>query len=234
MLREQSISRYHPSVPHWLQPNPARSAFTLIEILVVMACLVILIALLSPTINNALEKTKSTKALSNLRQIMLAAQYYVGDHDGIWAAGGAAGLSQSLGQGSWYGDLWSYAYPGGKPPYPTNFSASSYGGDGDMGHSIFYTPLLEPKNIAPQARSFGINSFALALSFPSLRWNLVDHPSKTCYLTDTKTSSSLSASQVNPRYRNSLHVAFLDSHVELVPMSLVPPYRTGIFWSGRE
>ena len=50
-------------------PPPVERAFTLIEILVVMAIIIGLAAILIPSLNSALESAKATKDMSNLRQI---------------------------------------------------------------------------------------------------------------------------------------------------------------------
>ena len=56
-----------------------RRAFTLIELLVVLAIIAMLAALLMPAIRGAVDKAKSVKCISNLRQIGVAVQQYVGD-----------------------------------------------------------------------------------------------------------------------------------------------------------
>jgi len=53
-----------------------RRAFTLVELLVVIGIIVILIALLLPTVTAAREQSKSTQCLSNLRQLAMAADNY--------------------------------------------------------------------------------------------------------------------------------------------------------------
>ncbi|MDX6766114.1 MAG: hypothetical protein SFU85_04940 [Candidatus Methylacidiphilales bacterium] len=56
-------------------------AFTLVELLVVVVILILLAALGLPTIRSAREKASATKCASNLRQIGIAMQLYVGDND---------------------------------------------------------------------------------------------------------------------------------------------------------
>ena len=64
-------------------PPPVERAFTLIEVLVVIAIIVGLAAILIPSLNSALESAKATKDLSNLRQIGALMQSYLNDKDQI-------------------------------------------------------------------------------------------------------------------------------------------------------
>jgi prepilin-type N-terminal cleavage/methylation domain-containing protein/prepilin-type processing-associated H-X9-DG protein len=64
-------------------PPPVERAFTLIEVLVVIAIITILAAILIPSLKSALESAKATKDLSNLRQIGMAMQTYLNDNDQI-------------------------------------------------------------------------------------------------------------------------------------------------------
>jgi prepilin-type N-terminal cleavage/methylation domain-containing protein/prepilin-type processing-associated H-X9-DG protein len=57
--------------------------FTLIEVLVVMAIVVIIAALAVPALTRAIERAKAAKDMSNLRQIGLLVQTYLNDKDGI-------------------------------------------------------------------------------------------------------------------------------------------------------
>ncbi|HKQ39183.1 MAG TPA: prepilin-type N-terminal cleavage/methylation domain-containing protein [Verrucomicrobiae bacterium] len=58
------------------------TAFTLIEMLVVIAVISILATLLLPALNNAKEKGRHAACVSNLRQVALSARLYMDDHEG--------------------------------------------------------------------------------------------------------------------------------------------------------
>lgn len=57
-------------------------AFTLIELLAVIAIIAILFSLLIPAINGAMEKGKRTRCMSNMRQCGMGCVFYAGDHEG--------------------------------------------------------------------------------------------------------------------------------------------------------
>jgi type II secretory pathway pseudopilin PulG len=65
-------------------PPPVERAFTLMEILVVMAIIIGLAAILIPSLNSALVRAKATKDMSNLRQIGAATQMYMNDNNGVF------------------------------------------------------------------------------------------------------------------------------------------------------
>lgn len=73
-------------------------AFTLIEMLVVIAIIATLIGLLFPAVSSALEKGKVTQDMNNLRQIGLATQMYLNDNDGAFfqPSGGSTPWPQLL------------------------------------------------------------------------------------------------------------------------------------------
>lgn len=57
------------------------NAFTLIEVLVVVAIIALLVAILLPSLRQARETARQTSCMSNMRQIGLANQQYLSDHN---------------------------------------------------------------------------------------------------------------------------------------------------------
>jgi prepilin-type N-terminal cleavage/methylation domain-containing protein len=56
-------------------------AFTLVELLAVIAIITMLASLATPAIGNAIERGRSAKCVANLRQIGVAVQQYIADND---------------------------------------------------------------------------------------------------------------------------------------------------------
>ena len=73
--------RAEDSAPYLGHSSSSR-AFTLIELLVVIAIIAILAALLLPALTNSKQSAKRIQCVSQLRQLGLATQMYLDDHDG--------------------------------------------------------------------------------------------------------------------------------------------------------
>lgn len=72
-----------PSVPLVALRRRSHSAFTLVELLVVIAVFAVLAAILMPVFSTARERARQTACLSNMRQLAMAVQMYVQDADEV-------------------------------------------------------------------------------------------------------------------------------------------------------
>jgi len=79
---------------------PAR-AFTLIELLVVIAIIAILAGLLLPALSSAKDRARLSLDLNNIRQVLLGAHMFAGDHDDYLPYSGWGGLPDR--------DCWAYS-----------------------------------------------------------------------------------------------------------------------------
>ncbi len=104
-------------------PRRKGGAFTLIELLVVIAIIAILAALLLPALNQAKERARQARCLSNLRQWGLAVQIYSPDNgdsiprDGYSSGLGTDGKPNQSGA-SWCNDGSSIPTTSGEPQDP--------------------------------------------------------------------------------------------------------------------
>src|SRR5437660_12242245 len=83
-----------------LRHPPVRTGFTLIELLVVIAVIAILAAILFPVFAQARESARKATCQSNLKQIGLAFQLYLQDHDETFPNTGDQRL--------WMGRFWRW------------------------------------------------------------------------------------------------------------------------------
>ncbi len=92
--------------------NDEKRAFTLIEILVVLAILMILAAILFSAFGRVRESGKAASCASNLRQMGLGLTQYSEDYDGIYPEAGSTiawdAIDPTTNRGPWTQQIWPY------------------------------------------------------------------------------------------------------------------------------
>ena len=82
------------------------AAFTLIELLTVIAVIGVLAAILIPAVGKVRERAHQTQCVSNLRQLAVAATMYASDHKGDYPA--LNGETEGAPQVPWFEQLRPY------------------------------------------------------------------------------------------------------------------------------
>jgi Tfp pilus assembly protein PilE len=124
-------------------PPPAKHAFTLIKMIVVLGCIAIMMSLTYPAYITISERAKGTKDMNNLHQIALGTQMYMNDNNGT--------LFSTT--GSWMSQLYNADNP----------AASKYLSSWNIFVSPFdhpVSPRTASSNSATSAVSYGINGTA--------------------------------------------------------------------------
>ncbi len=177
-------------------------AFTLVELLVVVAIVALLVGILLPALSKAREAARATVCLSNLKQIGLASQMYAQDHDdhlpphayadpGLISAGGAKNATR------W----WCVADVPGTPDdvFAASFLGPYLNDVSEIGGCPTFDPPDEYVNIVQSVPGFpklppidyAYNGRMLGVPGPSgpMRWigfkqSQLNRPSQTILMTD--------------------------------------------------
>lgn len=159
-----------------------KRAFTLLEVLVVVAIIAVLAALLLPVVAQALEHGRATECLSNLRALAAANFAYVAEHDGQFVpAQDAANLVR------WHGTRTS----GTQTFDPTKGPLAPYlGGEGRVKICPTLAHVLTgSKSFETGAGGYGYNAAYIGGipgdPFTAERSGRVEHPATTVMFTDT-------------------------------------------------
>ena len=186
-----------------------RRAFTLIEMLVVIAILAILMAILTPSLAAARRKAQTAKCASILRTMSTGQDMWTQDHNETLLATG----DPSCGGRSWMTNLWTYA-PG--PYVCPSYRESTWGGT-----TIGYWGHYKATNIGaafctyPVAESlcYRMADFSKTDRVPLfLDW---DGSSTAMYVDSSWVDRMGSSAAKILRHGGGANVVFLDGHVGL-------------------
>jgi len=213
-----------------------RRAFTLVELLVVIAVMAILAAILLPTLGQAKLSARRITCVNNLRQLGLAAQMYWDDHDGHtfrYMTGATNG-----GTVYWFGWIEPWA-PGneGQRAFDASFGAlyPYFGGRGvEVCPSLNYSSRLFKAKATGAAYGYGYNLyFSPPATQPPMKISRVTRPADIALFADAGQVNDFQepASSGNPlieefyyindteptvhfRHHRRANVLYCDGHVD--------------------
>ncbi len=208
-------------------------AFTLIELIVVIAIVAVLAALIVPAVAGAMNSSQKAGALNQIKQISTLAVTYAAEHNGTLPDEGGEGV-QSLNKiktatNAWYNVL---------PPLGGLKAAKDHTRDTIQSpQSIFY---LKAASYPARPGSsvffaYGINSQLIDASRPVIRLHQITKPTRTALFAEAAlpdehdllpqggTTSDLGQPKVRDRrfvgrYNGSGIIGFADGHAEVVPV----------------
>lgn len=211
--------------------NPT-NAFTLIELMVVVAITAVLVALAVPAVKGAMTSSLKASSLNNIRQIGALAVTYAADNDGMLPDEGGEGL-QSLNKIKLATNAWYNVLPalGGLKPAKDHTRDTFH-----TPHSVFFVKGAKyPKSTGSSAYfAYGINSQLMSPGQAVIRLSQISRPSRTALfaeaaLPDEKNllpsgggTSDLGQPKVRDRrfvgrYGGAGIIGFADGHAEIVP-----------------
>ncbi len=176
-------------------PGTQRRGFTLIELLVVIAIIAILAAILFPVFAQARDAAKKTQSINNQKQILLAAQMYLGDNEdrfhaiknftaspqvGNWAQGAEDALNPYIKNQDLWGDP--------KDAFPRDDCAQ------DAGKKISYSWTMRGRpDIGLETETYGVHQFSNnsnVVVAPSASLSELGAPASTIHLYPLWTTAS--------------------------------------------
>jgi len=216
---------------HFRPSRPRFAAFTLVEVLAVIIILAILAAVLFPSLKSGVDKAKSVKCISNLRQFGMGIQAYSADHGGVIYPPCPNGTWYWCGQNKTLGISWG-----------DGSSFAPYVGDANgmyMIGGIFSCPMINADfpgfNTNPPGQPFGAVGYTMNTALYSGNARLVnfgDHLSEVIVMMDGYAYALDSYLSLNPlktvgRHHGAYNALFMDGHVGALQPSEVQNTQAG-------
>ena len=213
-------------------------AFTLVELLVVVAIIGILAALLFPLGKSMMEKGNSAKCISNLRQIGGAIQQYSAENDGFfpYSSGPSyTGSGNSFTFSTWQAPLAYYLGIGQLSPSTRYTSMASY--DTPAAKHPFNCPSCKTK-----FRTYTANKYAMGFlpsgatsPYPRRKPTAFQRPAQLILITDSQaldgqvTANTMQFDDTNygtiigTRHKGKANALFADFHIETIDRAKIDP-----------
>lgn len=238
----------NPPIPMpLLAPSHRRHAFTLIELLTVIAIIGILAAILVPVVGKVRDNARRSECISNLRQIGGALFLYAADNKNKLPPVSSTWPPSSV-ETTWGRAIWTYAgYSAQSYRNPENDLIGAVGAD----RNIFHCPVSKREPVvAPGSSqalngnrmSYGLNSFPLTRkigwdgAYKSTAIPLADvtTPSRTAMVNETSYALGgyegfYQQSGLIPHAGGS-NFLFYDGHVEGRAFATLPSSSNDILW----
>ncbi|AHF89123.1 N-terminal cleavage protein [Opitutaceae bacterium TAV5] len=225
-------------------PRPAKTghagrAFTLIELLTVIAIIGILAAIIIPTVGKVRETARAAQCLSNIRQIAMALNLYADDNKDLFPTTGNSDWVKPSSVANPPG-IFDYLRPGTTSTQFWNYYWTA---------SVRFkgTPLCCPafESRDPVPYSYGLNEL-LTEQTPGKKIGSSNYASRAKISTPSQAMLVIEANKLNvkvpgsgngeepavtPRHGSQLNLAYVDAHVGKIKYEDIPTSPTNIFWS---
>jgi prepilin-type N-terminal cleavage/methylation domain-containing protein/prepilin-type processing-associated H-X9-DG protein len=210
-------------------------AFTLIELLIVVAIIALLAAILFPVFSRARESARRVSCMSNLKQIALANQQYINDYDGVtmrWRRGTAGRSAPELlepylkniqvfvcpSAGKWTDAGKKYGYG-----YALNISALASNGSASNPVNCSAAPTDPPAacDLFPYSHENQLNTTRTMLCLDTTTTGTAENWIDMGYYTKRLPESETTGRAVSDRHLGGANIAYYDGHVKWIPFSKV-------------